>query len=81
MSESKLSEKYQIVVPTNVRKALGLKAGMYVGVTPLDEYRALLTRKPLSVVDALQGLGKDMWRSLGGGTRYLKKERASWDKK
>lgn len=79
--DTKVSSQYQIVVPKDVRKALGLKAGMRVDITPLDEYRAILMKRPHSMVDALQGLGKDVWKSLGGGTRYLKRERASWDKK
>jgi hypothetical protein len=29
-------------------------------------------------VKALRGLGRDVWRELGGAEKYIHKERASW---
>jgi len=31
-------------------------------------------------VEMLKGLGKEVWRSLGGADSYIKQERASWEK-
>ncbi len=28
--------------------------------------------------DTLAGLGKDIWKKLGGGDRYIEKERSTW---
>ena len=80
METAKLSQKHQIVVPSAVRRKMKLRAGSRISVYVVDEDRALLVRHPESRVDALRGLGKDVWRTLGA-TRYIKQERASWRRK
>lgn len=80
MSASRLSKKYQIVIPSDVRKSLKLNAGTVVTVHPIDDRRALLVKHKRNIVDSLEGLGEDVWKSLGGGDRYLKKERRAWEK-
>lgn len=60
---------------------MNLHAGSRVSVYLVDEGRALLVKHPENPVDALRGLGKEVWRTLGGATRYIKRERASWRKK
>jgi len=74
----KVSEKYQIVLHKAARERVGIKAGMYVYVTPLDDKRILITQKAIDPVKELRGLGKEVWRSLGGADAYIKRERASW---
>ena len=81
MDSTKLSKKYQIVVPTAVRKRLKLEAGTELAIYPLDDSHAILTKRPKRYADALQGLGKEVWQKLGGADKYLKEERASWEKK
>lgn len=80
METTKLSGKYQIVVPKAIREQLKLKAGMFVALHPIDDDRAILVKHPADYVKALKGLGKDLWKELGGGAQYLRKERASWQK-
>lgn len=80
MIKSKLSRKYQIVLPKAIRRRLKLEAGMSVILQPLDGDRALLTKHPKDVVQALRGLGKETWVSLGGASSYLRQERSSWQK-
>lgn len=80
MEVAKLSQKYQIVVPKKVRQEMGLRVGESVGVYSLDKQRAILIKKPKSHVDALAGLGKEVWDALGG-VEYIRKERTLWDKK
>ena len=80
MEVAKLSQKYQIVVPKKIRKEMGLRVGERVGVYSLDKERAILIKKPKSHVDALAGLGKEVWDALGG-VKYIRKERILWDKK
>lgn len=75
-----LSKKYQVVVPKDVRTRMRLKIGEQVALYPLDEERALLVRQSRDPVKALRGLGKDVWRSLGGTRKYLRAERGSWRK-
>ncbi len=81
MDTAKLSRKYQIVVPKEVRKKMNLRVGERVAVYGVDENRAMLVRRPKSYADALQGLGKEVWKALGGADKYIREERASWDKK
>ncbi len=81
MDTAKLSRKYQIVVPKEVRKKMNLRVGERVAVYGVDENRAMLIRRPKSYADALQGLGKEVWEALGGADKYIREERASWDKK
>jgi len=57
-----------------------LGVGSEVAVYPLDEERAMLVKRPKDYVKALRGLGKEVWQALGGADKYIREERASWDK-
>lgn len=81
MSTTKLSQKYQIVIPKTVREKMNLKEGMSITVYPVDSQYALLMKSPGNYVQTLKGLGKDVWKALGGGGAYIKQERMSWNKK
>jgi AbrB family looped-hinge helix DNA binding protein len=81
METAKLSQKYQIVVPREVRRKMKLHAGMRLAVYPVDERKALLLKHPENYAAGLRGLGKEVWRTLGGAASYIKKERGSWDRK
>lgn len=76
---TKLSQKYQVVIPKEIRQRMRLKAGMSVTLQPLDENRAVLVKQPKDYVAALSGLGQDVWKKLGG-VNYIKRERQRWDK-
>ena len=78
MSVSKLSSKYQIVIPKAMRTSLGLRQGMKVRLYQVDDDRVMLVRESADAVSALRGLGKEVWQKLGGADKYLKRERASW---
>ena len=80
MPTLKLSRKHQIVVPKSIREKLALKAGMLLRMLPLDEHRAVLIKEPKNYVEALEGLGKEVWKALGGADKYIKAERLSWQK-
>ncbi len=80
MAITKVSSKYQIVISKSVRRSLGISPGMDIHIEVVDGERAVLLNKNIDVVKALRGLGKEVWRNLGGGDAYLKQERAAWDK-
>ena len=40
--------------------------------------RLFIMKRPESYTDFLSGLGKDMWKSVGG-TDYIRQERDEWD--
>lgn len=81
MNTTTLSEKYQIVIPKVVREMMKLKVGQKVYFNPLDDTKALLVREPISHTKALLGLGKEVWKKLGGGDKYIKKQRDSWNRR
>lgn len=81
MIRTTVSSKYQIVIPKAARKKMNLLPGMAINIQVIDSTRALIHRQPKDFVDALSGLGKEVWKSLGGGDHYLKHERAVWGKK
>lgn len=78
MEKTTLSSKFQMVVPKNVRKKMCLKPGIQLLVYSVDSEHALIIKKPQSCVDALDGLGKDVWKKLGGADKFISKERNSW---
>ena len=72
MSTATLSSKYQVVIPKEVRSAMRLTSGLKVSIYPINSDYALISKQPDDYVQALKGLGKDVWKALGGGNKYLK---------
>lgn len=75
---SKVSGKYQIVIPKQIRAKIGLKRGDEVFISASQDDQVIITKRPASIVDAMIGLGSDMWEKLGGAEKYLEGERNSW---
>lgn len=80
MPTSKLSKKYQITVPKKIREKLGLKKGSKVSIRKKEGDKAVLEPAD-SLVEKYKGLGKKVWKKLGGADNYLKEERSSWNRK
>lgn len=72
MREVKLSTKNQIVIPREIRDALGVKAGDRLLAVPRGN-TVILIRKPRRYSKAIAGMGDGLY-SLD----YLAKERESW---
>jgi len=72
----KVSSKGQIVIPLEIRKKQGLKDEV---VVIYDERGLRIYPKQKDLAKYSAGLGKELWKSLGGGDAYLKQERKSWD--
>ena len=77
VSSAKLTEKYQITIPAEVRQRLGLKAGDRVYLEIEDD--KVVLRAPKSWTERFYGLGAEMWRAAGGGKAVIERERQSWD--
>jgi len=71
-AEVKISSKYRIEVPREIRQALKLKPGDTLLFLLLGKDVVVL-RKPKSFARALKGLGKGLYPK-----KYLEKERNSW---
>jgi AbrB family looped-hinge helix DNA binding protein len=74
---SRLTSKCQVTVPKEIRKALRLSPGNLVHFA-IEGGKAVLRPAPDSHTRALKGLGKGVWRALGGADRFLRRERESW---
>jgi AbrB family looped-hinge helix DNA binding protein len=72
MREVKLSTKNQIVIPREIRDALGVKAGDRLLVVPRGD-TVILLRKPKKYSEVIAGIGKGLF-----GPDYLAEERDSW---
>jgi AbrB family looped-hinge helix DNA binding protein len=74
MRHTRLSSKYQIVIPTEMRKVLRVEAGDEITLVERGGVVYLLPREA-SAVKELRGLARGRLRYP---KRYLKKERRSW---
>ena len=78
VSSAKLTAKYQITIPAQVRKQLGIGVGDEVQLI-LEDGKVVLRAAKGNWVDRYWGLGADMWREAGGGKAVIERERQSWD--
>jgi AbrB family looped-hinge helix DNA binding protein len=63
MREVKLSTKYQIVIPRDIRHALGVKAGDRLLIVPKED-TVILLRKPKKYSKAITAIGKGLYATL-----------------
>jgi len=77
MNVAKLTNKFQITIPADIRRRLDLHQGDAV-VIDLEGNKAVLRPVHGGHVQRMSGLGKDVWARLGGGDAYLQSERDSW---
>lgn len=77
LSTAKLTEKYQITIPSEVRRRLGLRAGDVVYLA-LEGEKVVLRATQGGWTESTRGLGADLWREEGGAAA-IERERESWD--
>jgi AbrB family looped-hinge helix DNA binding protein len=77
VSQARLTSRFQITIPTAVRRALGLEAGdtIYLAV---DGDQVVLRTAPGGWTEASRGRGADLWRRVGGAAA-IEAERDGWD--
>ena len=76
LSTAKLTEKFQITIPSDVRRRLGLRAGDLVSLT-LEGDRVVLRGVRGGWTESTRGLGAEMWEQEGG-VKAIERERESW---
>lgn len=68
MITTTISDKYQIVIPKNVRTPLGLKVGQKITMQVIPSTGGILlmpaTKKNLAWYEQLVGLGEDVWAGI-----------------
>lgn len=72
----KVSSKYQIVIPREVREKLNLKAGDKLIIKTNNE-KIIIYPQPKSYAKYSLGLGKETWKGTDA-TEYVRKERETW---
>src|SRR5437016_1979587 len=78
LATAKLTEKFQIIIPTEVRRRLGLKAADLVYLA-LEAGQVILRSCPESWTEGTRGLGAEVWRAEGGAEAAIESERESWE--
>lgn len=77
ISRAKLTDKYQITIPAEVRRRLHLEAGDVVYLA-VEGDRVMLRGLRGGWTEASRGLGAELWRREGG-VEAIETERDSWD--
>ncbi|MBX6772587.1 MAG: AbrB/MazE/SpoVT family DNA-binding domain-containing protein [Chloroflexi bacterium] len=72
----KVSKKYQIAVPSEVRKQLGIKSGDELLVELRNGYIVLLP-EPHNYSQRLRGLHREVWAGVEP-QEYVRHEREAW---
>ena len=72
----KISSKYQIVIPREVREKLNLKTGDKLIIKTNNE-KITIYPQPKSYAKYALGLGKEIWQGIDA-TEYVRKERETW---
>lgn len=67
-----------ICIPKKLRKKLNIKPKDTLTVVLKGDTLQIKKYKPVTLND-LVGIGKEAYKSYGGGEVYLKKERESWN--
>jgi AbrB family looped-hinge helix DNA binding protein len=78
LATAKLTEKFQITIPTEVRKRLHLQSGDLVYLA-LEGGQIVLRACPGSWTESSRGLGAEVWSAEGGAEAAIERERESWE--
>lgn len=73
---AQISEKYQVVIPKEVRQILHLRPRDTL-LFLIDGDTVIIRPKPLNFTDTLRGLHKDVWPA--NSEQWLAEERATWE--
>lgn len=76
MTTIRLTKKNQMVIPKNIREAVGISEGDEL-IVDVDKNKIILTVKPKSYSKRLKGLHRDVWKDVDP-KKYVKGERESW---
>jgi AbrB family looped-hinge helix DNA binding protein len=73
---TKLGKKSQVVIPKEVRNAVGITEGDELIIDVVED-KIVIKQKPKSYSKKLKGLHKNVWKGIDP-LKYVKKERESW---
>jgi AbrB family looped-hinge helix DNA binding protein len=73
---TKVSKKSQIVIPKEIREAVGISEGDEL-IADVEGDKVILKLKPKSYTKKLKGLHKNVWKGIDP-KKYVRGERESW---
>lgn len=73
---TKVGKKSQIVIPKEIRTAVGISEGDELIIEAVED-KVVLRQKPKSYARKLKGLHKEVWKGVNP-REYVGKERESW---
>lgn len=76
---TRVSSKYQVVIPKSVREKVGVNKGDELIVT-VQGSDIVLKVKPNNFTDHMLGLHREVWENVDA-TDYVDGERTSWERK
>ncbi|QSQ08088.1 hypothetical protein H0A61_00408 [Koleobacter methoxysyntrophicus] len=79
-SISEIQKLNRIIIPIDTIKLIIEKLGDDL-IWEYDEIKGelIIMKRPESYVEALMGLGEEMWKEAGG-TKYIEEMRDEWDR-
>lgn len=78
MAKTTISQKYQVVIPKEIRQKVQVKEGQELHVYSLGN-SILMSPSPISYSKKMLGLGQDVWKNIDP-LEYIQHERAGWYK-
>lgn len=78
MNVTTVSDKYQIVIPKQIREKLAIKQRQKL-VSYIVGSHLVLSPQNDSYAEKLAGLGKKLWQNIDP-VEYIRRERQQWEK-
>ena len=75
-SRVKVSGRFQISLPSAVRRRLGIRSGDHL-LVEIREGHAILMPEPRSFSEATKGLHREVWEGVDP-QEYVRQERQAW---
>ncbi|KKQ17430.1 MAG: Transcriptional regulator, AbrB family [Berkelbacteria bacterium GW2011_GWA1_36_9] len=79
MIKTTVSQKYQVVIPKEIREKTAIKEGQEMYVYCVGN-SIVMSPSPRSYSEKMLGLGQEIWKNIDP-LEYIRQERSSWDKK
>jgi len=79
MIKTTISQKYQVVIPKEIREKTNVVEGQEMYVYSVGD-SIIMSPSPKSYSEKMLGLGQEIWKGVDP-LEYIRRERADWDKK
>ena len=79
MTKTTVSQKYQVVIPKEIREKTSIKEGQEMYVYCIGG-SIMLSPSPKSYSEKMLGLGQEIWKDIDP-LEYIRQERVNWDRK